>query len=152
MHDLSDTMTGNVHLNVYNGVCVSVYVQSASCLYNVFGEDAGGLTHKERKHVVCFRARGLLASFFILSFLFHISLVVQPLKVGHLSRVTTPPPTLQLDVSPLSDPSLHFQCLALKGRKNAKPAQISVIISFTGTGLMSQGGPGFTYTKGRVKS
>lgn len=55
--------------------------------------------------------------------------------------------------SPLSVPSPHSisQCLALKGRKNAKPAQISVIISFTGTGLMSQGGPGFACTKGPSK-
>lgn len=76
---------------------------------------------------------------------------MEPLKLGHLNPFSHS--ILQQDLAPLfvPPPSLHFQCLALKGRKNAKPSEISVIISFTGTGLMSLGGPGFTYTKGRVK-
>lgn len=51
------------------------------------------------------------------------------------------PPYLPLDLPPHPLPSLHSQCLALKERKNAEPAHVSVIISFTGAALMSLGGP-----------
>lgn len=105
--------------------------------------------------MVCFRERGLTVSFYILCLFFHVSQVVHPLKLGHLlPPCLTPTHLTTRPFSPFPFPplSLHSQCLALKGRKNAKPAQISVIISFTGAGLMSLGGPGFAYTKDRVKS
>lgn len=99
-------------------VCVCVCVQFCACRMCL-----ERMQDAERKHVVYFRARGLSASFFILSFLVHISLVVHPLKVGHLPPVTTPPPTLQLDVSPLSVPSLHsiFSVLNWKGERMLSP-------------------------------
>lgn len=118
-----------------------------------FSAVSAALTHKEWR-MWCFAGKegGLSVS---------LSISCASLVSLSASLPTCPPYPYPLPPLPLglllpffpqsSLPSPSSQWLVLKGRKNAKPAQISVIISFTGAELMSRRGPGFTSTKDKVK-
>lgn len=140
-----------------------VHERTWMCLYNLFREDTVSSVWfqqhwpVENESMWCVWGKGASLSSSLSIFCFTFVPFPHIYQVAPSQTRTSPPcltPT-HLTTRPLSPshplPSLHSQCLALKGWKNAKPAQISVIISFTGTGLMSLGGPGFTYTKDRVK-
>lgn len=102
------------------------------------------LTHRNWWYVVCFREEGPLCLF--LHLVLHWASLLTYLqscflfKLGHLPHAST-----------TTIPHILPNVLLWTEGKNAKPAQISVIISFTGAGLMSPGGPGFSYTKDREK-